>query len=119
MNAKEIPLSNHLLLKTPSSIDLIEPEEILYCLVHNRDVTIKLTSQRSSRILHSLKDLETILPSESFYRCHKKAIIHLRYISKYNHKSGQVEMADGNILQVAKDRKSNFYKLLKSIVRNK
>ena len=101
-----------LLIKTPFSIELIQPQEILYCRIDENGTSTITLVDRSIIVNHSLKELDMKLFSLGFYRCHAKCIVNIRSIKRYFPKVGEIEMTDGSIIKVAKDKKAQFYKLL-------
>ncbi len=83
-----------------------------------------LEAQRNYTVLHfvnrprltaskTLKELEELLPDNLFFRIHHAHIINLKYIRKYiKGDGGQVEMQNGDLLDVARRRKDAFLQLI-------
>ena len=105
---------NIIMVKSSKALHLLDPKEIVYCKIENESVSIKLLSDEKIITYNSLKELELKLINHSFYRCHAKYLINLHLIKQYIHKTGELLMFDNNFLTVAKDRKSLFYKKIKS-----
>lgn len=103
-------------INTIASIEVVDWTEIIFCKIEQKYVTIKLIDDRVLTTTSSLRDLEEKFKGESLYRCHAKSIINLRYIKRYFPKASEVGMEDGSILKIAKDRKSEFNKILKSSI---
>jgi DNA-binding LytR/AlgR family response regulator len=103
-------------INTIASIEIVNCTEIIFCRIEQNHVAIKLIDDRILVTTSSLRDLEEKFKGESLYRCHAKSIINLKYIKRYFPKASEVGMKDGSILKIAKDRKSTFNKLLKSIL---
>jgi two-component system, LytTR family, response regulator len=69
----------------------------------------KLTASRT------LKEFEEILPSGIFFRTHHSHIINLNYIKRYiKGDGGQIEMQNGNFVDVARRKKDDFLKIIRS-----
>ena len=63
----------------------------------------KLTASRT------LKDFEELLPDHIFFRPHHSHIINLYYIKRYlKGDGGQVEMVNGNYIDVSRRKKMTF-----------
>ena len=67
----------------------------------------KLTASRT------LKDFEELLPPAIFFRTHHSHIINLNYIKRYiKGDGGQIEMQNGNFVDVARRKKEEFLKVV-------
>lgn len=68
-----------------------------------------------TRLLASrtLKEFEDLLPQDVFFRTHHSHIINLRYIKRYlRGDGGQIEMQNGNYVDLARRKKDEFLRLL-------
>ena len=60
-----------------------------------------------------LKEFEDLLPSDIFFRTHHSHIINLTYIKRYlKGDGGQIEMQNGNFVDVARRKKEEFLKII-------
>jgi len=75
-----------------------------YCILH-------LISGKNVTVTRLLKDFEEMLLSYRFFRIHHSHLINLDYIKKYI-RSGQVEMENGDLIDVSRRKKEEFLKLL-------
>lgn len=69
----------------------------------------------NSKILASktLKDFEELLPPDIFFRTHHSHLINLNYIKRYiKGDGGQIEMQNGNFVDVARRKKEEFMKMI-------
>jgi two-component system, LytTR family, response regulator len=67
----------------------------------------KLTASKT------LKEFEELLPEETFFRTHHSHIINLNFIKRYiKGDGGQIEMQNGNYVDVARRKKEEFMKLI-------
>ncbi len=81
-----------------------------YCKVVTIDGKTRLISR-------NLKEMQTSLEEESFYRTHKSHLINLEHINKYSplKDGGLIEMADGAKIEIARGNKAEFSALLKNL----
>jgi two-component system, LytTR family, response regulator len=76
-----------------------------YTVIHFKDHH-KLTASRT------LKEFEELLPNDTFFRPHHSHLINLNYIKRYlKGDGGQIEMQNGNYVDVARRKKEEFLKL--------
>lgn len=67
----------------------------------------KLTASKT------LKEIEELLPEELFFRTHHSHIINLQYIKRYiKGDGGQIEMQNGDFVDVARRKKESFLKFI-------
>jgi two-component system LytT family response regulator len=61
----------------------------------------------------TLKEFEEILPEDIFFRAHHSHIINLNYIKRYiKGDGGQIELQNGNYVDVSRRRKDEFLKII-------
>jgi len=99
-------------IKTSAGIEILKPNDILYCRIEGDKVIIKLSSSETVVAKHTLKELEIKLSLYFFYRCHANCLVNLQFIRRYTHKIGEITMVDNTIIIVAKERKPDFYKVI-------
>ncbi|TNE55799.1 MAG: response regulator transcription factor [Bacteroidetes bacterium] len=57
----------------------------------------------------NLKKYEEMLNEDVFVRIHKSHIVNLKYVKRYSKKNhGEVELTDGNIISISRQRKHHF-----------
>jgi len=65
----------------------------------------------SHTISKTLKDVESTLPSDSFYRVHNTHLVHFKFISKIlKTDGGNVLMNNGDLVPISKGKKKDFFK---------
>ena len=75
---------------------------IIYFIEHPKLVACK-----------TLKEFEDILPADIFFRTHHSHIINLNFIKRYiKGDGGQIEMQNGNYVDVSRRKKEEFLKLI-------
>ena len=71
--------------------------------------------KNKSKIIASktLKEFEEILPEDIFFRAHHSHIINLHFIKRYiKGDGGQIEMQNGNYVDVSRRKKDEFLKII-------
>jgi two-component system, LytTR family, response regulator len=77
-----------------------------YTNIHFSDNTKIIASK-------TLKDFEELLPHDVFFRVHNSFLINLNCIKRYiRGDGGQVELSDGNIIDVSRRKKDEFLKII-------
>ena len=110
--AKKTFLNNKILLPTLGGYNIIEVSEIAYCKSESNYTRFNFTDGKNLVVSKTLKEFESILLENNFFRIHRSYIINLNCIAKYNKgKGGEVVMKDGAILEVSREKKDEFLKL--------
>ena len=96
---------------TSGGFDFILIDDIIRCEALGAYTKIHINDSKKIVVSKPLKDYETILPEDIFFRIHNSHLINLNYIKKYNRgRGGIVELDDGSIIEVAIRRKDEFLK---------
>lgn len=104
---------NLIAIKTRNNVQLIDPNEILYCVLNARKVDIILTSNECITTLHNLKFISERLNNFRFLRCHAKFLVNLDQRLKFDSKNREIELINGQKIKIAKDRKVYVNRILK------
>jgi len=97
-----------LTIPTSDGLQFINLEDIIYLEANDNYTNIYLISQKFL-VSRTLKNLEDMLPAETFLRIHHGTIINKSYVEKYiRGDGGQVLMRNGTTLDVSKRKKSEF-----------
>lgn len=109
---KKVFLNNKILLPTLGGYNIIEVSEITYCKSESNYTRFHFTDGKNLVVSKTLKEFESILLENNFFRIHRSYIINLNCIAKYNKgKGGEVVMKDGAVLEVSREKKDEFLKL--------
>jgi two-component system LytT family response regulator len=93
-------------------------------LFFNLNDIVHLEAQSNYTVIHfngrskltaskTLKEIEELLPDDIFFRTHHSHIINLRYIKRYiKGDGGQIEMQNGDFVDVARRKKESFLKII-------
>ena len=110
--AKKAFLNNKILLPTLGGYNIIEVSDITYCKSESNYTKFNFVDGKNLVVSKTLKEFESILLENNFFRIHRSYIINLNCIAKYNKgKGGEVVMKDGAILEVSREKKDEFLKL--------
>jgi two-component system LytT family response regulator len=65
-------------------------------------------------VSRTLKEFESIVPAENFYRIHKSHLINLQYVKEFSHlDGGYVTMKDGSKLELSRRKIHEFVQKIK------
>ncbi|UJH92321.1 LytTR family transcriptional regulator [Antarcticibacterium sp. 1MA-6-2] len=93
---------------TVEGFDLIHSNQILYCKAESNYCCIKVIDGSTKMVTKTLKFVEEILPTNSFARIHKSYVINLNYVVRYNKINKEVELTNGEKLQVSFRKEEEF-----------
>lgn len=108
--------NQRIIIPTPGSYDFYPIRDIVrleseanYTRFYFVDKTTILASK-------TMKEFEPLLLNNGFYRIHRSHMINLDYIRRYiKSGGGEVEMTDGSVIEVARDRKDEFLKKIQQL----
>ena len=86
----------------------IDEDELIYIESDGNYCTLMLTNSQRIVVTKKLKEVNTILPSHSFFRIHNSYIVNLNKIKEFIKNDGYVVMDSGHKIPVARQRKSDF-----------
>lgn len=105
--------NNKILLPALGEYNVIEIAEIAYCKSESNYTRFVFLNGKHLVVSKTLKEFETILAENNFFRIHRSYIINLNCVAKYvKGKGGEVIMKDGTVLEVSRERKEQFLQLL-------
>lgn len=98
-------------IPTAEGFDFISVSDIVRCEAMGSYTRIHFNNSQKVLVSKPLKDYESLLPEDIFFRIHNSHLINLNYIKKYNRgRGGVVELEDGSVIEVAVRRKEEFLK---------
>jgi len=102
-------------IPTNEGLEFIPIKNILHIESSSNYSKIFLTDGKNILVTKLLKDFEDILGPYNFFRVHNSHLINLAYIKKYiRGEGGQVEMQNGDVIDVARRKKEEFIRLITS-----
>lgn len=97
---------NRLSVPSRDGIEFIPVDQILYFVAEGSYTNLVLRESRNMLASKPIGHFEEQLEGSGFFRIHKSYLISLSAIQRYKHgKGGQVQMEDGNWLDVSRTRK--------------
>lgn len=87
--------------------------DIMHCQSESNYTTLHLVNGEKMLVTRTLKEIEESINSSDFFRVHHSHVINLALVKKYVRGSGgYVVMNDGTTINIARNRKEKFLKVL-------
>lgn len=99
-------------LSTDGKLLFLESDEILYAESDGNYSTIFLADGQKIVLTKKLKEVNKLLPSDSFFRIHNSYIINLNKIKEFLKTDGYVILKSNHKIPVSRQKKSDFLDLL-------
>jgi len=113
-------LNTNVILELPKlkGAEFVRSEELVYCESDNNYTKVYLRNRPPVLISKPIRWLEEKLPGGLFVRIHKCYLINLCYLREYfKGDGGQVELQDGTVINVARNRKHVLLNAIRAFVR--
>ncbi|MFZ4634362.1 MAG: LytR/AlgR family response regulator transcription factor [Saprospiraceae bacterium] len=99
-----------LVLPTMEGLCFERIKELVYLEASGNYTVLHFADTRQVLVCKTLRDVETMLPSDAFVRIHRSHCIHLQYIRKYvRGRGGHVVMENGTTLVVSSGQRELFF----------
>jgi len=106
---------NLVLINHSKGFTLVDFKDIVWLEANDNYTNLYLNGQKKIVASKTLKEFESILPAQDFFRVHRSALINFNYIKEYsNHEGGEVILSDGTRVQVSKARIQDFGEFIKT-----
>lgn len=112
LNFNATSINKKITLNTDGKLIFLESDEILYAESDGNYSTIFLTDGQKIVLTKKLKEVNTILPKDSFFRIHNSYIINLNKIKAFLKTDGYVILKSNHKIPVSRQKKSDFLDLL-------
>ncbi|WP_373520940.1 LytR/AlgR family response regulator transcription factor [Aquiflexum sp.] len=113
-NLNKSPQKKKIALPTLSGYLFVPIREIIRCESDNTYTTFHLIDKKTIIVSKTLKECETMLLEQDFFRVHNSHLINLAYVKEYlKGEGGQVKMEDGSYVDVSRRRKDEFLKKIR------
>lgn len=99
-------------LNTDGKLMFLESDEILYAESDGNYSTIFLVDGQKIVLTKKLKEVNDILPEDSFFRIHNSYIINLNKIKEFLKTDGYVVLKSNHKIPVSRQKKSDFLDML-------
>jgi two-component system, LytTR family, response regulator len=104
---------NKIAIPTLEGLLFFNITDIVHLEAQSNYTVIYFSNQHKLTASKTLKDFEELLPPDIFFRTHHSHIINLNYIKRYlKGDGGQIEMQNGNYVDVARRKKDEFLKVI-------
>ncbi|SDB59413.1 two component transcriptional regulator, LytTR family [Flavobacteriaceae bacterium MAR_2010_188] len=101
-----------IIINTDGKLLFLLPDEITYVESDGNYSTIHLENNQKLVITKKLKEVDKVLPTNSFFRIHNSFIVNLNKIKEYIKTDGYVVLQNNQKIPVARQRKSDFLEKL-------
>ncbi len=102
-------------LKTQDSIYSVKVNELIRCESDKNYSTVFLENGKSLILSRTLKDMESLLSEEGFFRVHQSHLINLRKVEYFEKSSAMIFLSDGSKVPVSSRRKDYFIRLMEKL----
>ncbi|WP_396636057.1 LytR/AlgR family response regulator transcription factor [Maribacter sp. R77961] len=99
-------------LNTDGKLLFLESDEILYAESDGNYSTIFLADGQKIVLTKKLKEVNALLPQDSFFRIHNSYVINLNKIKEFLKTDGYVVLKSNHKIPVSRQKKSDFLDLL-------
>ncbi len=99
-------------LSTDGKLLFLDSDEILYAESDGNYSTVYLVDGQKIVLTKKLKELNNILPADSFFRIHNSYIINLSKIKEFLKTDGYVVLNSNHKIPVSRQKKSDFLDLI-------
>jgi two-component system, LytTR family, response regulator len=111
-SASKLTSSTRIAVPDSNGLKIIHLHKLIYCKAEGNYTEFVLTEGKIL-ICKTLKEYEMLLPQSSFLRIHNSFIINLDHVKTYlRGRGGQLEMSNGEFLDVARNRKQLVLEVL-------
>jgi two-component system LytT family response regulator len=112
LNFNSKSINKKITLNTDGKLIFLESDDILYAESDGNYSTIFLADGQKIVLTKKLKEVNAILPSDSFFRIHNSYIINLNKIKEFLKTDGYVVLKSNHKIPVSRQKKSDFLDLL-------
>jgi len=104
---------NKIAISTLEGLLFFDLNDIIHIEAQSNYTVFSFANRPRLTVSKTLKEFEELLPPEQFFRPHHSHIINLHYIKKYlKGDGGQIELQNGELVDVSRKKKEEFLKLL-------
>ncbi len=112
INFNSNSIQKKITINTDGKLLFLESDQILYAESDGNYSTIFLTDGQKIVLTKKLKEVNTLLPEDSFFRIHNSYIINLNKIKEFLKTDGYVVLESNDKIPVSRQKKSDFLDLL-------
>ena len=98
-------------LPTQDCLLFLKFEEIIRCEADGAYTQLFLIDGTRLLVSKNLKEIESQLPEDQFFRAHNSHIVNLQHLARYvRTDGGKLELADGSTVLLARRKREQFFK---------
>jgi len=112
LNFNSNSLDKKITVNTDGKLLFLETDEILYAESDGNYSTIFLADGQKIVLTKKLKEVNALLPKDSFFRIHNSFIVNLGQIKEFLKTDGYVILRSNHKIPVSRQKKSDFLDLL-------
>ena len=99
-------------LNTDGKLLFLKSDEIIYAESDGNYSTIYLTDGQKIVLTKKLKEVNQLLPDDSFFRIHNSYIVNLHKVKEFLKTDGYVVLQSGQKIPVSRQKKSDFLDMI-------
>lgn len=105
-----------LVLKTQESVHVVDLSDIIRCEADKNYTFFYLSNGKKILVSRTLKDFETLLSNQGFFRVQQSHLVNLDFIDRYDkQEGGSVILKDGSSVPLSPAKKEQFFTLLEKL----
>lgn len=112
LNFNAHSINKKITINTDGKLLFLESDEILYAESDGNYSTIYLEDGQKLVLTKKLKEVNAMLPVDSFFRIHNSFVVNLGKIKEFLKTDGYVVLKSGQKIPVSRQKKSDFLDLL-------
>ncbi|QLG45151.1 LytR/AlgR family response regulator transcription factor [Costertonia aggregata] len=112
LNFNSKSINKKITINTDGKLLFLENDEILYAESDGNYSTIYLSDGQKIVLTKKLKEVNELLPGDSFFRIHNSYIINLNKIKEFLKTDGYVVLQSNHKIPVSRQKKSDFLDLI-------
>jgi two-component system LytT family response regulator len=112
LNFNSNSIQKKITINTDGKLLFLENDEILYAESDGNYTTLFLIDGQKILLTKKLKEVNELLPKDSFFRVHNSYIINLNKIKEFLKTDGYVVLQSNHKIPVSRQKKSDFLDLL-------
>lgn len=114
-SAKTDENKNLVLINHSKGFTLLDLKEIIWLEANDNYTNLYLNDHKKIMASKTLKEFESILPTQEFFRIHRSALVNYKYVKEFsNLDGGEVILSDGSKVQVSKAKLQEFAEFIKT-----
>ena len=108
LNFNEKLNNKKITINTDGKLIFLEPEEILFIVSDGNYSTIHTIDNKKIVVTKKLKEVNTLLPDELFFRIHNSYVINLKKVKEFFKTDGYVVLENNHKIPVSRQKKAEF-----------